>query len=106
MSGGHFDYAQYKIGYIVDEIEQLIYNNDSIEKDEYGYEKGKHYSTEIIELFKEAVITLKKAQIMAHRIDWLISGDDGEESFIERWKEDLSKIGDYNEDKSRAESDD
>ena len=24
MSGGHFDYNQYKIGYIADEVEQLI----------------------------------------------------------------------------------
>lgn len=92
MSGGHFEYTQYEIGYIADEIEQLIRTNDSTEKDEYGYEKGHHYSAETIELFKEAIITLKKAQVMAHRIDWLVSGDDGEESFIERWKEDLSKI--------------
>jgi hypothetical protein len=26
------------------------------------------------------------------RIDWLLSGDDGEESFIERLKEDLEKL--------------
>lgn len=105
MSGGHFQFDQYKIGYISDEIEQLIYNNDSTEKDEYGYEKGHHYSEETIKLFKEAMSILKKAQIMAHRIDWLVSGDDGEDSFIERWKEDLAKIGEYNENKSGVKSD-
>jgi len=35
---------------------------------------------------------LKKAQIYAQRIDYLISGDDGEESFRERLKEELDKL--------------
>lgn len=92
MSGGFFEYNQFNIGYIVDELDKLISMNASTEKDEYGDKKGKHYPAEIIELFKEAALTLRKARIMTHRIDWLVSGDDGEESFIERWKEDLSKI--------------
>ena len=29
MSGGHFNYDQYKIGYIADEVEQLIRDNGS-----------------------------------------------------------------------------
>ena len=33
MSGGHFDYAQYKIGQIADMVEQLIIDNDSQELD-------------------------------------------------------------------------
>jgi hypothetical protein len=28
---------------------------------------------------------------MAQRVDWLISGDDGEESFHQRWKEELGE---------------
>jgi len=32
---------------------------------------------------------LRKAAIYAQRIDWLLSGDDGEESFLERLKEEL-----------------
>ena len=32
MSGGHFDYKQYEIENIADEIEQIILNNDSEEK--------------------------------------------------------------------------
>ena len=28
MSGGHFDYDQYRIGYISDAVEQLIISND------------------------------------------------------------------------------
>ncbi|MBL0712133.1 MAG: hypothetical protein JJV98_00400 [Desulfosarcina sp.] len=46
----------------------------------------------IIEKFKEAMLTLRMAEAMAQRIDWLVSGDDGEESFLRRWNEDMSKI--------------
>ena len=92
MSGGHFQYDQYKIGYIADEVKQLILDNDSTEKDEYGYEKGHHYSKEVIEKFEEAYILLRKAQIAAQRIDWLVSGDDGPETFLERWQEDMTEL--------------
>jgi hypothetical protein len=36
MSGGHFQYKQWEIGNIADEVEQLILTNDSEEKDEWG----------------------------------------------------------------------
>lgn len=50
------------------------------------------YPDEVIEQFKIAVQKLKEAQIYAHRIDWLLSGDDGEDSFLKRLQEDLNKI--------------
>lgn len=92
MSGGHFEYNQYKIRYIADEIEQLIRDNDSTEKDEYGHEKGHHFTPETVAKFKEAFATLRKAQAMAQRVDWLVSGDDGEDSFHRRWAEEMAKL--------------
>jgi len=89
MSGGHFQYEQYKIGYIADSIEETILSNDSEEKDECGYDLSRHYSPETILKFREAVATLRKAQRMAHRIDWLESGDDGEDTFNRRWREEI-----------------
>jgi hypothetical protein len=47
------------------------------------------YSKEAIEEFKKGVELIKQAQIYMQRIDWLLSGDDGEESFLKRLKEDL-----------------
>jgi hypothetical protein len=41
---------------------------------------------------KEAVKALKIAQEYAQRVDWLLSGDDGEESFLSRLDENLKKI--------------
>ena len=36
MSGGHFNYTQYQLTQIADDIEQLIVDNDNEEKNEWG----------------------------------------------------------------------
>ena len=92
MSGGHFEYNQYKIGYIADEVETLIENNESDEPDGWGGTVGHHYTPETIEEFKKAVKALRLAQIYAHRIDWLVSCDDGEDSFHRRLKKDMETL--------------
>jgi hypothetical protein len=92
MSGGHFNYKQYKIGYIADEVEQLIIDNDSDERNEWGDVKGYHFSPETIEEFKKGLTILRQAQIYAQRIDWLVSCDDGEDSFHRRLKQDLENL--------------
>jgi hypothetical protein len=104
MSGGFFDYKQYEINNIIDSIErelnkqgQLkpkdeIYGNDEYLK-KYPEEKFYHtYPEEIQEKMKEAIKTLKIAAVYVQRIDWFISGDDGEETFLTRLSEDLNKI--------------
>lgn len=92
MSGGHFDYDQYKISQIAESIESLIYRNDSKEKNEYGDSLGYGFSKETIKEFEKAVKILKEAAVYAQRIDWLVSGDDGEETFHKRLKSDLEKL--------------
>ena len=82
MSGGHFDYKQYHIYDIITEIEHMIETNGSV--DEWGNEI--EYSEEVIKEFKKGIKALKIAEIYAQRIDWLLSGDDGEESFLRRLK--------------------
>lgn len=51
-----------------------------------------NYSSKTLEELKKGVEVLKKASIYAHRIDWLLSEDDGEESFYKRLQEDLFKL--------------
>jgi hypothetical protein len=51
------------------------------------------YSDEVIEKMKEAVKALHIAQEYAQRVDWLLSGDDSEESFLSRLEENLKQIG-------------
>ena len=88
MSGGHFEYKQYHIANIVDSIKELIKNNHV--EDEYGYKTD--YSDETIAEFETAITKLNEAQLYAHRVDWLVCGDDSEESFHERLKQELKII--------------
>jgi len=101
MSGGHFDYRDRYIDDIAEEIESVLFRQGKLKpkdelwnsKDFYDkYPEEKFYPTlpdEIQQKMKEAVIALRKSSIYAHRIDYFLSGDDGEESFIERLNEEL-----------------
>ena len=53
----------------------------------------KTYSPETIETMKKMLDTIKRAKIYLQRIEWLLSGDDGESDLIERTKEDLKEVG-------------
>ena len=87
MSGGHFDYQQYRLEDMADEIRNLIALNECT-----TFNKEEKYSAETIAKFIEADKTLRLAAVMVQRIDWLVSGDDGEESFHERWNEDVKSL--------------
>jgi hypothetical protein len=91
MSGGHFDYKQYTIQMIADEVDYLIESNGKPYSEEYEYVR--EYSEETIDQFKKAYLILKLAYVYTHRIDWLVSGDDGEDTFHERLRQDLSQLG-------------
>lgn len=95
MSGGHFNYDQYKIEYIADSIDDLILHNGSSEKNDWGDLKYQTYPEDIIDQFKIAANKLREAAVYAQRIDWLVSGDDGEESFGIRLESDLKTLQPY-----------
>jgi len=112
MSGGAFEYTQYNITMIADEIEKEIerngraktrdeLKNEGWRNDEW-YEKYPEdlnwykHPDEIIEKFKKGVEILRKAYVYAQRIDWLLSGDDGEETFLDRLEKDLNELKENN----------
>lgn len=92
MSGGHFQYRQYQIGQIADEVEQLIIDNCSDKKDQWGNCKGRYFTPETMAEFQKGVYLLHLAQIYAQRIDWLVSADDGEDSFHRRLAKDIADL--------------
>ena len=92
MSGGHFGncgYDYYKVYQFADELEDEILNNGR-ERNDTGYYGIDHYPNfpdEVIEYLKEQLPKMRKmAEIMRH-IDYLYSGDHGDDSFMERVKE-------------------
>ena len=100
MSGGRFEYNQYKIREIAEDIDQEIRRSGRKKTDEelkaeswicsdfykkYPEDKFHYkYPDEVIKEFEKGYYILRLAEIYAQRIDWLLSGDDGEDSFIER----------------------
>jgi hypothetical protein len=53
----------------------------------------RNYSPETLAKLKETVDQVRKAAIMAHRVDYLVCGDDGEDTFFKRLDNDLKKAG-------------
>ncbi|MFV8342272.1 hypothetical protein [Flavobacterium sp. XS2P39] len=104
MSGGAFEYKQYNIREIHETIQSELDGmgnpkpkselwNDQSYYDQYPEELNWRIESEaVVNAYKTAVDLLKKAEVYAQRIDWYISGDDGEESFLRRLKEDLEAI--------------
>lgn len=82
MSGGHFDYNQHRIFDIAESVESLILDNA----------KTYRLSDKTIAEFRVGLKHLRLAHAYVQRIDWLVSGDDGEESFHNRLGKDLELI--------------
>lgn len=115
MSGGAFDYSQARVADIAMRIEQEIRDSgrkktkreiaDETYHDRYGNEippsELMHYKypDEVIDKFREAIKALDVAFVYAQRVDWLLSGDDSEETFLERLANDLSKLEEYDNNK-------
>ena len=105
MSGVRFDYNQYGIRQILDDIQQELdkqgkekpkedlkyYDKEYLEK--YQEERFEHvYREDVQQIFKEAIEILKKAEIYTQRIDWYLSGDYGEDSFVSSLKSELELL--------------
>ena len=87
MSGGHFDYVQYRIDDAAETLERYIARCEKGDADAYG-NKPEHTERTLAK-FRECERTLRRAYAMLHRVDYLISGDDSEASFFKRWDEEV-----------------
>ena len=90
MSGGYFEYKQYYIDQIAEDLERRIEKAKNKEQGDFGYSYEE--SDRVIEKFEEILYQIKRASIMAQRVDWYLSGDDGEDSFFRRLEEELEEL--------------
>lgn len=92
MSGGHFGdcgYDYYKVAQFADELEQEILNNGKgkYEDRTYGQEWYPNHEPQVIEYLKQQLPKMRKmVEIMRH-IDYLYSGDHGDDTFMKRVEE-------------------
>ena len=84
MSGGHFDYNQFQIETIADSVEEIISRR--------GSESYYNWTSETMVELYTGLELLRKASIYAQRINWLVSGDDDQETFHRRLKSDLEEL--------------
>ena len=103
MSGGAFEYKQFHIKQIAEEIQSELDKQGKERSKEELYMMGDYYEKypeerfeitypkEIQDKMNEAVKALEIAHIYAQRVDWYLSGDDGDESFLRRLKEELNQ---------------
>jgi hypothetical protein len=106
MSGGKFDYIQYRIHDIAEQIQQEIDKQGKKKEAESMFDMDYYkrypeeavyptYSKEVIDAFEKGIKALKIAHVYAHRIDWFLSGDDSiEESFLSKLEKELKKLED------------
>lgn len=98
MSGGHYEYSQFCFeNDFVNPFEKQLEQweecrkkpVENVEEAEWNQWFAHSLSDETMKEFRKAVVIMKMAVAYAQRIDWFISGDDCEESFLKRLKEDL-----------------
>lgn len=88
MSGGAFDYQQFRILDMAKDLKDLM---------DYRRVEGMCLDMkeppEFDKLCKEAYDALRLGATIMHRIDWYVSGDDGLETMFSRLKDDLIALG-------------
>jgi hypothetical protein len=98
MSGGCMDYAYSRIYQAAMDVKEYLYEAEKSHPSDYEFEAGSaHMSPEdlrkkVIQYMMNAYVALRVAEVYAKRVEWLKSGDDGYDNFIERTDKDLAEL--------------
>ena len=93
MSGGTLETSPWMLRSLAEELENFVNNQwafrlkdrePDLNKEEYNYE----FELRTLDKIAEAAKAIYKAAQMAERVDYLLSGDDSENTFHLRWEED------------------
>lgn len=80
MSGGTFDHRQYLLEDMASTIEARLFERQG----------GPHpYPPDIVAKFRETAHACRRCREMLDRVDWLEGGDDGTDTFRERWMKEV-----------------
>ena len=82
MSGGHFNYHCFRISQFAEDLQHELEINDSDELNQYGDPIGRGYEPETVAVLTRCQAIIAQAAQLAREIEWLYSGDHGEESFL------------------------
>lgn len=88
MSGEIFDYKEFWIEQLADELEVAIFNEEAKIKEKSPW----CYSKDTIKFMKKIHKRLREDYVYVKRLAYLLSGDDGEEDLMPRIREDLEEL--------------
>lgn len=95
MSGGRFNYDKdamsWKFQNAANVIHDIAENNHSKELSKFSGTLGYGFSDKTIKELLNGAKYMELAAIYEHRLDWLLSGDDSEETFHEQLQKDLER---------------
>jgi hypothetical protein len=80
MSGGHFNYDEYRLIEMAESIDILLEQSPH-KMNEYGDRLYYGYNQNTLEEFRKTATMLREAYKRLKRIDYLVSGDDSEYDF-------------------------
>jgi hypothetical protein len=80
MSGGHFNYNEYRLIEMAESIDALLEQSPH-KMNEYGDGLQYDYNQKTLEEFRKTANMLREAYKRLKRIDYLVSGDDSEYDF-------------------------
>lgn len=89
MSGGTFEYKQYVLN---DIKEQLVEKLDKFDELEYNKYENELDVLALKDNILKTIELLTITQIHVHRLDWLFAGDDGLENYFKRIEEDFKQL--------------
>ena len=83
MSGGSFGYAYRGVERFAGRLEERLRNAGKLSESPYGNYAECQWSPEVTELLTATAYAARKLATMMHAAEWLYSGDDGEESYLD-----------------------
>lgn len=92
MSGGSLEYLYYRIDDAAERVAEELKAATASRPPLVVKHDVAAYKPETIAELKNGLTILRVASVYAERMEWLFSGDDGEESFLRRLTEDLEKL--------------
>lgn len=92
------EYAYSRIYQAAMDVKEYLYEAEKSHPSDYEFDSGRlHMSPEdlrkkVIQYMMNAYVALRVAEVYAKRVEWLKSGDDGYDNFIERTDKDLAEL--------------
>ena len=99
MSGGFFEYQEYRLEEMAKELRLKIAKCRW--KPDWAIDRS-NYSDAFLAEMSKAYNQLMEIRTRLHRLDWVLSGDDGEVDYFRLLPDDLSKIELDDPDKDEA----